>query len=128
MSSHDVSVLIVEDEKVVAEIYGLALGRRGYRVSVANDGVEGLRMARELRPDFIFLDIRMPKMDGIEVLRQLAGDATMRAIPIVMMTNFDDPSFKKACAELGARDYIVKAGTNPSSLPGIVERWLNPAS
>lgn len=126
MKSGDTSVLIVEDEAIVAEIYGLALERSSYRVLKARDGADGLLMASEGLPDFIFLDIRMPKMSGVEVLRSLAANATTRDIPVVMLSNFDDPALVKECMELGAKEYLVKAGLNPTELPNVVARWLKP--
>ena len=121
-----VTVLLVEDEPIVAEIYQLALERAGYGVVIARDGAEALRLAGESAPDFMFLDIRLPKMGGLDVLRAKASDARTRDIPTVMMTNFDDPALIRSCRELGARDYLVKAGFNPSELGGIVARWVRP--
>lgn len=126
MKSGDTSVLIIEDEAIVAEIYGLALERSSYRVLKAIDGADGLRVAAEALPDFIFLDIRMPKMSGVEVLRGLAANATTRDIPVVMLSNFDDPALVKECMGLGAKEYLVKAGLNPTVLPHVVARWLKP--
>lgn len=126
MNSGDTSVLIIEDETIVAEIYGLALERSSYRVLKAHDGADGLRIASEALPDFIFLDIRMPKMSGVEVLRGLAENATTRDIPVVMLSNFDDPALVKECMGLGAKEYLVKAGLNPTELPDVVARWLKP--
>jgi len=118
------TVLIVEDDAIVAEIYGLALGRAGYRVVVSPNGVDGLEAAAREEPDFIFLDIRMPKMDGIEVLRGLARGGDGIGVPIVMLTNFDDPAIVQQSLALGAKGYIVKAGTNPAELADVVSRWL----
>jgi len=118
------TVLIVEDDAIVAEIYSLALGRAGYRVMVSRNGVDGLEAAAREQPDFIFLDIRMPKMDGIEVLRGLAGRGEGIGVPIVMLTNFDDPAIVRQSLALGAKGYIVKAGTNPADLADVVSRWL----
>src|SRR5437016_10844924 len=77
-----VEVLLVEDDLSVLEMYRLKLELDGYRVSTAADGEEGLRKAGELHPDIIFLDIRLPKMDGFEVLRRLRSQETTRQIPV----------------------------------------------
>ena len=118
------TVLIVEDDAIVAEIYSLALGRAGYRVMVSRNGADGLEAAAREEPDFIFLDIRMPKMDGIEVLRGLARRGEGIGVPIVMLTNSDDPAIVRESLALGAKGYIVKAGTNPAELADVVSRWL----
>ena len=118
-------VLIVEDDTAVAEIYRLSLERAGLAVVVARDGVECLEQLARQMPDFIFLDIRMPRMDGIEVLRHLAANGATRHVPVVMLSNFDDPGLVRQSMQLGARDYLVKAGTNPAELPSIVSGWLD---
>jgi len=118
------TVLLVDDDRVVAEMYRLALTRAGHDVLVANDGLAGLEVASTARPDCIFLDIRMPKMDGIEVLRSLAASDSTKDIPVVMLSNYDEPSLVRETAKLGAKQYLVKAGTNPTDLGGIVSQWV----
>ena len=118
------TVLVVEDESIVAEIYRLVLQRGGYDVVLAVDGIDGLHKASTSAPDFIFLDIRMPGMDGIEVLRALAGRPETRHVPVVMLTKFDDPALIRESLALGAKEYLIKAGMNPAELPSIVARWV----
>lgn len=119
-------VLVVEDEPMIAEIYELVLERAGYTVRVARDGVEALELATKRRPDFVFLDIRMPRLDGIGVLRAFAGDPATRDIPTVVMSNYDDPGLMRQSVQLGAKAYLIKAATDPNQLAGLVERWLRP--
>jgi CheY-like chemotaxis protein len=118
------TVLVVEDESIVAEIYRLVLQRGGYDVVLAVDGIDGLQKASTSAPDFIFLDIRMPGMDGIEVLRALAGRRETQHVPVVMLSNFDDPALIRESLALGAKEYLIKAGMNPAELPSIVARWV----
>jgi len=117
-------ILLVEDDAIVAQIYQIALTRQGFEVIVAQDGEAGLRGAMESSPKLVFLDIRLPKLDGIEVLRRLKQHAATRAIPVVMLTNYDDPELIRASRELGAKDYIVKVNTDPTELPLIATRWI----
>ena len=70
-SSDDIRVLFVEDDPTVAQMYRLKLELDGYQVIMAKDGEEGLRLAREVDPDIVFLDIRLPKVDGFSVLEGL---------------------------------------------------------
>ena len=125
MPAAPATVLLIEDDTTVAHIFSLSLERAGYRVVVATDGADGLEKARNDSPDLIFLDIRMPRMDGMEVLRALVSDAATRDVPVVMMSNFDDPALVRETARLGARDYMVKVGVNPAELGDIVQRWLS---
>ena len=118
------TILLCEDDPIVADIYGLALNRAGYHVVTARDGMEGVEKASSASPDLIFLDIRMPRMDGIEALRLLAERFDLETLPVVMLSNFDDPALVRACRELGAKDYLIKAGLNPASLPEMVSSRL----
>lgn len=120
-------MLVVEDDTVVAEMYRLALSRAGHEVLVANNGLVGLRVASTARPDIIFLDIRMPKMDGMEVLRNLGSVKVTRNIPIVMLSNYDEPGLVRQSLSLGAKEYLVKAGLNPADLGQVVSRWVEAA-
>lgn len=118
------SVLLVEDDRVVAEMYRMALMRAGYDVHLAENGLVGLERATASTPDFAFVDIRMPRMDGLELLRRLRAHGSTRELPVVMLTNFDDAGQVKASLELGAKQYLVKTTVLPADLPEIVARWL----
>jgi CheY-like chemotaxis protein len=116
-------ILLIDDDPVVTEMYALALARGGHDVISAGDGPRGLQLAASNRPDLIFLDVKMPRMDGIEVLTQLSMDGITRTIPVVMLSNYDDRALVRQAESLGAKQYLVKAGINPSDLVAVVERW-----
>jgi two-component system phosphate regulon response regulator PhoB len=80
------TVLVVEDEPPQAEMLSYNLQKEGFRVLLASDGEEGLLMARESLPDVIVLDWMLPGLTGIEICRQLRGEAATREIPILMLT------------------------------------------
>jgi DNA-binding response OmpR family regulator len=119
-----VDVLLVEDDPSVLEMYRLKLELDGYRVSTALDGEEGLQKAGDLTPDIIFLDIRLPKMDGLEVLRKLRAQETTRNIPVIILSNYDEEDLVARGLRLGAHEYLIKARTTPSSLSEGIEDWL----
>lgn len=121
------TILVVDDDALVGEMYRLSLVRAGFNVRVARDGPAGLQAAAAAAPDLIFLDIRMPHMDGIEVLRRLMADDATRGIPVVMLSNYDDSAYIKACLGLGAKEYVVKVNIRPADLATIASRWLKPA-
>ena len=125
MPAAETTVLLVEDDPTVAHIYSLSLERAGYRVVVAGDGADGIEKALSESPDLIFLDIRMPRMDGMDALRTLGSDPRTRDVPVVMISNFDDPALMRESVRLGAREYLVKAAVNPAELGDIVARWLH---
>jgi DNA-binding NarL/FixJ family response regulator len=120
-------VLLVDDEAMVRDLYRLALEHAGHRVLEAGNGEEGLRVAFEDAPDVIFLDVRMPKMDGLEMLRRLKSSAGPPDIPVVMLSNFDEPALVRESLALGARGYVLKVGTDPLELAGIVANVLSGA-
>ena len=101
-------ILIVDDDASTHEILGEYLGRSGYGVLQANDGAEGIAMARELRPDLILLDINMPAMDGFQVMEQLGKERDLQDMPVIFLTTLDRSNLKVKGLELGAEDYIVK--------------------
>ena len=120
-------VLVVDDDLIVSEMYRLALSRAGHDVQVANDGVAALESVSNSPPDIVFLDIRMPKKDGMEVLRDLAAADITRSMPVIMLSNYDEPGLVRESIRLGAKEYLVKAGTNPADLARLVSQWVDAA-
>ena len=100
------TILIVEDEFAVARGIQYALQQEGYAVTVARSGEEGLTFASGQAPDLVVLDVRLPGMDGFEVLRRLR--ATGSKAPILILTARDDEMDKVIGLELGADDYLTK--------------------
>ncbi|TME04257.1 MAG: response regulator [Chloroflexi bacterium] len=98
-------VLVVEDNPQAAEILGRHLEVGGFRMEIARNGTDALRMARELKPVAVTLDILLPEIDGWEVLTRLKQDESTRNIPVVVVSVVDNPALGRA---LGAIDYFVK--------------------
>src|SRR5438309_3669244 len=86
----EVRVLLIEDDPESAEMYGLKLELDGYTVTRAADGEEGLELARTITPDIIFLDIRLPKMDGFQVLEALRSDDILKHVPVIILSNYGE--------------------------------------
>ena len=99
------TVLIVEDDRDTAKLVSLYLQRDGHKVLCAHDGSDGLRLARQARPDLIVLDLMLPRLDGIEVCRRLRQEST---VPIVMMTARVEEENRLKGLDLGADDYVTK--------------------
>jgi DNA-binding response OmpR family regulator len=100
------TILIVEDEFAVARGVQYALEQEGYQVALARSGEEGLEFATQQAPDLIVLDVRLPGMDGFEVLRRLRR--TGSKAPVLMLTARDEEVDKVIGLELGADDYLTK--------------------
>jgi len=102
-------ILVVEDEEILLTALKEELLSGGYDVEGAVDGVEGLEKAKSFMPQLILLDLVMPKMDGMEMLQRLKAEATLRDIPVVILTNLSDYDRISEALSQGAMDYLVKA-------------------
>lgn len=98
-------ILVVEDEKAIADILVFNLEREGYATLAAYDGNDGLRLAQEGAPDLILLDVMLPGIDGFEVCKRVRADSDT---PIIMLTAREEETDKVMGLELGADDYITK--------------------
>ena len=101
-------VLVVDDERDVAELMRFNLGKEGYEVIVVPTGADALKQARDLQPDLILLDIMVPQLNGWEVCRRLKQDAETRSIPVIMVTGRVEDGDKVLGFEMGADDYVTK--------------------
>ena len=101
-------ILIIEDESDVADLLTLNLRKAGFRTSTAADGAGGLQKARDDRPDFIILDLMLPKMSGLEVCKILKSDAATSQTPILMLTAKAEEIDRIVGLEFGADDYVTK--------------------
>ena len=99
------TVLIVEDDHTTSDLIDMYLKRDGYKVIVAYDGIEGLRLARDANPDLIVLDLSLPGIDGKEVCQTIRSESE---IPIVMVTARVEEEDRLAGLNLGADDYVTK--------------------
>jgi twitching motility two-component system response regulator PilH len=101
-------VLIVDDSPTELHVMQKALERSGFRTATAADGAEGIRLAREIHPDLIFMDIVMPGINGYQATRTLANDPETRSIPVIMVTSKGQETDKIWGLRQGAVDYMVK--------------------
>ena len=120
----EVRVLFVEDDPAVAQMYRLKLELDGYQVEVAADGEMALQMARTSLPDIIFLDIRLPKLGGLEVLEALRADPQTKSVPVVILSSHSEQELVEPGAKLGALDHLIKSKTTPATLEAGMETWL----
>jgi two-component system response regulator AtoC len=100
------SVLIIDDDPLICKTLSSHLAKQGFEVQVAEEGEEGIRRFREFNPDLVLLDVRLPGLDGIEVLRQIRE--INKKTYVLMMTAFDDMKTTVQAIKLGAFEYLVK--------------------
>jgi len=117
-------ILLVEDDRFLRRACEAGLERQGFTLITAADGEEGLRLARTEAPDLILLDILMPKMSGIEVLRALKADEGTRNIPVLVLSNSSREDSMQQAMTLGAIGYLVKANLSLDQLGDRVAKLL----
>jgi DNA-binding response OmpR family regulator len=102
-------ILFIEDEPSLQKAISEVLVQEGYKVFGAADGEEGLKKAREEKPNLILLDLILPKKDGFEVLKELKADEKLKDIPVIVLTNLEGVGDVEKALTLGATTYLVKA-------------------
>ena len=119
-------ILIAEDDPGISDMYKMGFETAGFAVVQAFDGEETLRKAGSEHPDFIVLDILMPKKEGMEVLAELKANVSTRSTPVIILTNLGTGREEdiKIAQEFGAEDMIVKAQTIPSEVVTRVKKIL----
>ena len=124
MNKKSPHILIVEDDVDLSEAYVMILESAGYDVEKAHDGEQALIATSETEFDIIFLDLRMPGMDGLEFLREFDAPAH-ESTTVVVFSNYDAEKEVDAAYELGAHRYVLKARAAPKELIRIVETILS---
>ena len=118
-------ILIIEDDRSLARLYQIKLEKSGYEIQVAYDGEEGFEQITSYQPDIILLDIIIPKIDGFEVLRRLKADASLKSIPVILLTNLGQEEDMAKGKALGANDYLIKANFTPAEVVKKMEGIFN---
>jgi DNA-binding response OmpR family regulator len=111
-------ILIVEDDRSLAEVLDYNLRQDGYQTLVANDGQEGLRQAKLRTPDLVVLDLMLPMVDGLEICRRLRADPVTRNILVLMLTAKSEETDEVVGFSVGTDDYVAK----PFSVKVLLER------
>lgn len=117
-------VCIIDDDANVREIYLVKFHQEGFDVSLAINGEEGMKVVRAEHPDIILLDLQMPVKSGVEVLRELQADETLRKIPVIVLSNIDNEDAFKAVGEFETRFYLIKSLTTPQQTVEYVREVL----
>jgi len=114
-------VLIIDDEKGILKMYCEYLQTGRIETLEATDGQTGIKIAREQKPDVIFLDIIMPRYNGLDVLKDIKADPEIKQIPVFLLTNLPAESSGDKAKSLGAAGYLVKAQYEPKMIVDIVK-------
>ena len=122
MDDKKIKILLIEDEEMLANMYEVKFKNEGFELIKALDGSTGLEMAKTVKPDFILLDVIMPKMDGFSVLRALREDAKTKDLPVMLLTNLGQDEDVKKGKELGVVGYLVKANVTTDEIVSVLKQ------
>lgn len=120
-----ITILITEDDPLMARMYQKIFTFEGYAVEMASNGQEGLDKARSIKPTLILLDVMMPIMNGLEVLEKLKADPETQSIPIIMLTNLAGQQDAETALSKGAVKYIVKSEYDPKQVADMIKEVLS---
>ncbi len=118
------TILIVEDEPELLDMYQAKFAAAGYSVFTAHNGEIGLIMAKNQKPDLIILDILMPEVDGYQMLEKLKSSKETARIPVVIFSNLSQKKEIEKGFRLGAKDFIVKSEVTPKELLEKIKKYL----
>lgn len=109
-------IAIIEDEAAIRRMYAFKLKHAEFEVCEAEDGLRGLEVIEEEKPDLILLDLRMPRMSGEEMLRELRSTDWGQDIPVIILTNISRDEAPRTLWHLGVTDFIVKSNSSPQKI------------
>lgn len=124
MNQYDFRILVVDDDLLNRRVLALSLGNKGFKVSVADSGIQALELINKKAPDLVLLDIFMPGMDGFQVLAQLKSNSDLMHIPVIVISASGAVEDMVKSIEMGAEDYITKP-IDPAFLHAKITARLN---
>lgn len=117
-------ILLIEDDYYLSRLYQRTLSHEGFSIELVDDSTKGMITAMEHKPDLILLDILMPKMNGIDVLKQLKEEQQTKDIPVIMLSNLEQDDLIEKTLALGANGYWVKVVMPPKDLIAYVQEFF----
>ncbi len=117
---------MVEDDELFVKMYQKKFNREGINLEVAYNGEDGLAKIKSLKPDLAILDLMMPKMGGVEVIKQVRADNEIKDTPIIVMTNLNASSDEvNEAMGLGVKETVLKTEVTPEQIVEIARKYLN---
>lgn len=119
------SVLLVDDDQDLGDMFQLGLENAGFAVQRAADGMAAVDLVLRQPPDLVLMDQGLPGLNGLQALERLRANRRGLPVPVVMFSNADDDALVRKAFALGALEWVVKAGISPRQLAGRVRTWLD---
>jgi len=118
-------ILVVDDDALILSIYGRKLNQEGYTVETASDGLTAVKSLHTTRPNLVVLDLMMPKLSGVEVLKFIRTDPQLKATPVVLLSNSFMGDMLEEATDLGIQGSLLKTKCTPADLATLVKQVLN---
>ena len=117
-------ILIIEDDFFIRDLYQLQAKKSGFEVITAVDGEEGVKKARSESPDLLLIDLMLPSLDWISIIKTLKADPKFKDIPCIIVTNFEGSGKDKEAKDAGAADYLLKIKNTPEKVIEAAKKYL----
>ncbi len=117
-------ILIIEDEKMLAEMYYDRFVHEGFEVYSAFDAEEGMEIARKIKPDLILLDILLPRENGTEFLERLRKEKDIGDTKVIAYSNYNEKETKEKAKKFGAEEYLIKTDHTPKEVLAIIRKHI----
>lgn len=118
------SILIIEDDSAISHVYGLVLSKKGHQVWIAEEANKGIEMAVSNKPDIILLDMLMPGVSGLDLLRKLNIKQNLPDTKLIVMSNIESPKVVEEAKALGAVKYLLKIDFTPYEIDKVIKDLL----
>ncbi len=109
-------VLIAEDDSLIAGMYATKLKNLGIETSIVAEGEAAVEFFEKENPDFVLLDIMLPKLSGLDALKKIRSLPGGESVPVVILSNLSDPEKRNAAQKMGVKEYLVKANLTPNQV------------
>jgi len=117
-------ILIIEDEKLLSDMYEDKFSQSGFLTVMANSAEQGFELLKKEKPDLVLLDILLPQENGIQLLKRIKDIPELSKVPVIIFSNYDDPETKKKAFNLGAKDYLIKTNFTPTEIVGKIQNFF----
>jgi len=121
------TIFLAEDDAVVVKVYGAKFEREGFRVEVAEDGLVAMKKLLQVKPDIVVLDLMMPKLNGVDVLKYIRSTPELKTIPVIILSNAHMTALAQEAAAVGAEKALLKSSCTPGILLEAIHSLLSGA-
>lgn len=117
-------ILFIEDDPLINKIYSTRLKADGHEVYTSENGEEGIKLAEEVLPDVVVLDVMMPRVDGFAVLEKLRANEKLKLKPILMYSNLNNEEEIKRAMQMGVTEFLIKANLSPTQMVNKIKQYI----